>query len=67
MSSWVYGCKLHLAQGTCGRFELDPNSRGHARGYTGCVACVQRVPANDTTREADREFRLQAVTVQADE
>ncbi len=64
MNDWVFGCRLHLRQDVCGKYEADPRSRGFGR-YGGCASCVHRVSANEATRQAELEHRLSRLAERA--
>ena len=63
MSTWVFGCKLGLAQETCGRREADPHSRGAHLG--GCPSCVHREPGNEETALAEERVELLSPSMRA--
>ena len=52
-TSWAFGCNLGLAQGTCGAYLADANSRGAAAHLGGCPSCVHRVPDNIRTKTVE--------------
>jgi len=52
-TSWAFGCNLGLAQGTCGQYLTDANSRGAAAGLGGCPSCARRIPDNAQTKAAE--------------
>jgi hypothetical protein len=55
-SAWVFGCKLGLAQDSCGRrHEKDHLARGYG-SYPGCPACIHREAGNEATKRAEEEY-----------
>ena len=51
--AWAFGCTLGLAQGTCGAYLADANSRGAAARLGGCPSCAHREPDNAKTRTVE--------------
>lgn len=62
-TSWAFGCTLRLAQGTCGAYLADANSRGAAASLGGCPSCAHREPDNAKTRVAEMVWRRVQVGV----
>jgi hypothetical protein len=55
-SVWLFGCRLGLAQGTCGKRKHDPKSRGASQRMGGCASCKHRTSANQRTAQAEGEY-----------
>ena len=55
-SCWAFRCRLGLAQGSCGAYEPDPESRGYGR-FGGCPSCVYREPYNRETAVAEALYQ----------
>jgi hypothetical protein len=64
-STWIFTCKLGLAQETCNTWTPDLNSRGLHRLWDGCPSCSHRLAYGDETRRAEEAWQNRELAGQA--